>query len=409
MNDTNVEKISQNNKTTIDHTHKQFIITTNSSQQIYSCLVNFITKHYVDQHKININDDFNELVITYVRDLDDPKTPIYHIPEDKQIIIVHNNNNITCKISKISKDHGTHLYVKYLYCLKMIADSKDILENFILDADEYDNNIEPLSISYYDIDSKKWSRSGRLQQRSEESLVMDTTILSNLFKDIELFHSKESKDDYNFFGISYKRNFLFYGKPGTGKTSLAKIIASKWRKNIYIVAFDPKLTDTALLNAVSQIQDKNGILLLEDIDCAFQNRDDTINSNVSYSTLFNVLDGVSSPKGLITIITTNFIDKLDKALLRPGRIDMMIEFGKAIKQQLIDLLKIYKLDFKQETINKIYSICVEKDLVTATISGFLFRYRREKLNDDEYLKLFEKYIKEINPMFSKKVPDGLYG
>lgn len=400
MDDINDTEMIQLN-TQKDHNDTQFTAEILSSSPSYYSIMEFITKQYIEQ-----NGDVNKLMFSHVEQLKAHNELVYYFPENTKITIDYKGNFITCEANTISSDHGTNTHVKFLSCLTIVVKTKEVLDNLILDMYKTQKS---LSVKSFDVKSQNWRFIGALQSRPEESIVMDKKILSNLFEDIELFCSKESEEEYDRFGQIYKRNYLLYGKPGSGKSSLVNIIANKFKRSIYVLCFDPNLTDNSLMIAISSINDKNAILLVEDLDCIFHNRDDDNKSNVTFSTLLNVFDGVSSPRGLITIVTSNHVEKLDKALLRPGRIDMMVEFGNMTKQQLMDLLNIYTLGLKKETINKIYSLCVEKELVTAMISGFLFRYRREKLLDDEYVKYFEKYLKEIDPVFSKKGPNGIYG
>lgn len=384
---------------------KQFTVTLDSSGGDYYSLMKFITIIYIEQHKMD--DNFNELVFSH-EDVGEERELIYNFPEGREITITYKDEHVTCVNTKLSSDHGTQNEVVYLYGLKIIAKTKEIIDSLILEATV---KKDKLNIYHYVADPGYWKKNGLVQQRSAESLVIDKTVMTDLFEDIELFCAKESEAEYSFFGQPYKRNYLFHGLPGTGKSSLVSIIANKWKRNIYIVCFDPQLTDSALMSAVASINDKNSILLLEDIDCVFQNRESesTSKSNVSYSTLFNVLDGVSRVKGMITIITTNFVNKLDKALIRPGRVDFMVGFDIITEQQLLDLLKIYSLNLKKETVDKIYSLCEEKELVPAVLSGFLFRNRKKNLTDIEYITLFKKYLTEINPVYTKKITNGMYG
>lgn len=60
---------------------------------------------------------------------------------------------------------------------------------------------------------------------------------------------------------------------------------------------------------------------------------------LSLSALLNVIDGVASQEGRILIMTTNHIEKLDEALIRPGRVDMMVKFNLASTQQLIQIFE----------------------------------------------------------------------
>ena len=59
------------------------------------------------------------------------------------------------------------------------------------------------------------------------------------------------------------------------------------------------------------------------------------------SGILNILDGIHHTNGLITIMTTNFVDRLDKALIRPGRIDYRIKFNYAVKEQIEQMYNVF--------------------------------------------------------------------
>ena len=81
------------------------------------------------------------------------------------------------------------------------------------------------------------------------------------------------------------------------------------------------------------------IILLEDIDSAFASREDTPRSGgypnyVTFSGLLNCLDGVVSTEERLVFMTTNYLERLDPALIRPGRVDFKQLIDKASKSQL---------------------------------------------------------------------------
>lgn len=101
--------------------------------------------------------------------------------------------------------------------------------------------------------------------------------------------------------------------------------------------------DADFLNRMQDIP-SGAIVLIEDVDAAFVSRDyepsSTTNkkkSTVSFSALLNAIDGVGASEGRILIITTNHVDRLDKALIRPGRTDLRFSFGDAIASQAREL------------------------------------------------------------------------
>jgi chaperone BCS1 len=79
----------------------------------------------------------------------------------------------------------------------------------------------------------------------------------------------------------------------------------------------------------------NAIILLEDVDAVFSERSAGKSAGgVSFSGLLNALDGVASQEGRLFFMSTNHIEKLDPALIRPGRCDVKVELNRASKKQM---------------------------------------------------------------------------
>ena len=109
------------------------------------------------------------------------------------------------------------------------------------------------------------------------------------------------------------------------------------------------------MNAVGDVP-ANSVLLFEDIDCmkgskaraaastatgnsASQNQSPATQNCVTLSGLLNVLDGFYAPSNVLFVMTTNHVEALDEALLRPGRIDYKLYLGKATDRQKIELYR----------------------------------------------------------------------
>lgn len=100
------------------------------------------------------------------------------------------------------------------------------------------------------------------------------------------------------------------------------------------------LTDDAIAEYLRDAP-QNSIIVLEDVDAIFVERtaaakDDNKrgNTSVSFSGLLNALDGVASQEGRLLFMTTNHIEKLDPALIRPGRCDVQLQLKLASKNQM---------------------------------------------------------------------------
>ena len=198
---------------------------------------------------------------------------------------------------------------------------------------------------------------------------------------------------YKQYQIPYRKGILFYGPPGTGKTSLIKALAYEYQMNIYVINVnDSDINDDTISNILSSIGSSGSkILLFEDVDSAFSdkemvknevkisdliedeaeepktptthnttNKPDTKETNdvniayatleklakqsnqsnkfLTYSGLLNALDGVlSGHEGVITVMTTNYIEKLGQAFLRPGRIDRKFKLAQCNDEQIYQM------------------------------------------------------------------------
>lgn len=177
-----------------------------------------------------------------------------------------------------------------------------------------------------------WEDRGVRCARPVESVVLPNGDMERITDDLDLFW--RSEDRYREAGIPYRRGWLLYGTPGTGKTSVVSAIAGQFKRDIYILSLSGSgMTDANLLGLVGEVE-KGSIILLEDIDAAFEQREGQQEKGVTFSGLLNVLDGITSPEGSVVFMTTNHIDKLDPALIRPGRIDRRLEFRGADLDQI---------------------------------------------------------------------------
>jgi chaperone BCS1 len=196
-----------------------------------------------------------------------------------------------------------------------------------------------------------------------ESVVLEPGEKEHMLRDMMQF--RRSKQRYERLGVPYHRGYLLYGPPGTGKTSLVSALAAHFGLSIYIINL-ADFNDRSLMSAVNNVP-ANSVLLFEDIDCmkgsqsrteaspgAGQNggamvgtKEVAPNQNgVTLSGLLNVLDGFAAPTGVLFVMTTNHVEKLDPALLRPGRIDYKLYLGKASDRQKGEL---YRRFFPEST------------------------------------------------------------
>jgi mitochondrial chaperone BCS1 len=180
---------------------------------------------------------------------------------------------------------------------------------------------------------ENWQLSDTKPRRPLASVVLDEGAAHRLLDDIHEFFARRAW--YETMGIPWRRGYLLHGPPGTGKTSIAYALAGELKLNLCALSLtNPKLNDHTLADLLQRTPARS-LILIEDIDAFFnERRKQDARVEVSFSGLLNALDGVGAQEGRIVVLTTNHRDRLDAALIRPGRIDMEVELGHASKAQL---------------------------------------------------------------------------
>ncbi|KAJ3509901.1 hypothetical protein NLJ89_g4973 [Agrocybe chaxingu] len=261
--------------------------------------------------------------------------------------------------------------------LTILAWSRKVLDRLMLDAKKAHQLNGHRSICVYAAKFKyseyQWWHMACRAKRSLQSIVLDPGIKDMLLEDARDFLA--SKQWYDSRGIPFRRGYLLYGAPGSGKSSLIHSIAGELKLNVYVMSLSGVgLDDDALRELVSSLPTRC-ILLMEDIDVALSNplnRDPRKKdgkpspssttstpappalprSRVTLSGLLNALDGIAAAEGRLLFATTNKYDALDPALCRPGRMDLHIEFKLASRYQAAQFFKYFFSPEGHEKIQK---------------------------------------------------------
>ncbi|XP_040985642.1 AAA-ATPase ASD, mitochondrial-like [Juglans microcarpa x Juglans regia] len=189
-----------------------------------------------------------------------------------------------------------------------------------------------------------------------ETMAMDRVKKQEIVDDLLTF--SKSKDFYKKIGKVWKRGYLLYGPPGTGKSTMIAAMANLLNYDVYDLELTAVRDNIELRKLLIETTSKS-IIVIEDIDCSLdltgqrkkkankssedENIDEKVNresakketreeagsSKVTLSGLLNFIDGLwSSCAGQrLIVFTTNYVEKLDPALIRRGRMDRHIELS----------------------------------------------------------------------------------
>lgn len=254
-----------------------------------------------------------------------------------------------------------------------------------------------------------WREEARIDARPIDSVVLPSKTKDRLIQDIERFLLPKTKQFYVRNGIPYRRSYLFYGVPGTGKTSMVQALAGHFHRNVcFLLPTHPEMTDDSLREAIHRIP-SNSIVVFEDIDALFDiHRSNKISkSSLTFSGLLNALDGITSTNGQIFILTTNLRDNLDPALIRNGRVDLHFEFNYATEEQMIKMWNNFYPDSKeelsQEFINRLMKELNEKNLSITTSALQHFFVNQMESSGEEALLAVPSIVEDILRNSSKSM------
>ncbi|OZC06197.1 ATPase, AAA family [Onchocerca flexuosa] len=182
----------------------------------------------------------------------------------------------------------------------------------------------------------EWRRFGTpMRKRPLTSVVLDDGVANSIVNDFQEFCS--SSKWYTERGIPYRRGYLFYGPPGSGKSSFIAALASYFGYSVCMLSLSERTLDDDRLNHLLNTPPPY-------LGFGFKKQlSKVVNKSyiyrVTFSGLLNAIDGVASADERILFMTTNHIDRLDPALIRPGRVDVKQYFGYCTETMFSEMFK----------------------------------------------------------------------
>lgn len=255
-----------------------------------------------------------------------------------------------------------------------------------------------------------------------DTLAIDSGLKKAITDDLDRFLKR--KDFYKKVGKAWKRGYLLYGPPGTGKSSLIAAMANYLKFDIYDMELANVRNDSDLRKLLLRTANRS-ILVIEDIDCSVKlpNRAEPTKEKRSHpptdqtftlSGLLNFIDGLWSSCGVerIIIFTTNNKDKLDPALLRPGRMDLHVHMSyltidgfRVFAKNYLDIDEHWRFEEIEELIKKIdvspaevAEELMKSDDADVSLEGLVHflraKTKKTQINDDDDEKDKEQKLQD---------------
>ena len=255
--------------------------------------------------------------------------------------------------ARFSPGEGFHLFVldgRLMWMKREVQVAASIIEKITLStfgrnkrpleaiakaamADQIERELNRIAVYVPSPYNNEWMRARLGNNRKLDSVVLKAGQKEAILADLHRFFGASAR--YETLGIPWRRGYLLYAPPGTGKTSLVTALASELSLNVCVLSLaSPNVTDEKIGNLLASVPQRSAILI-EDVDAFFQQRSKADSGvKVSYSGFINALDGVAAHEGSVVFLTTNHPQLIDEAAIRSGRVDFRFELGLCDRDQL---------------------------------------------------------------------------
>jgi chaperone BCS1 len=216
--------------------------------------------------------------------------------------------------------------------IQLLGRDREVLRELARDAYEAARSSEQAGIHVHAIKWEGWSRVATKAPRPASSVVLPAGVFEALAEDLRIFRA--ARDWYGEMGIPWKRGYLLHGPPGNGKSSLVLALATLIDAGLYYLNLaNSEVSDESLPTLLAEVPG-GSIVLIEEVDTLFEQREaKRADVKLTFGGLLNALDGPTAQEGLVVVMTTNHLERLDPALVRPGRIDVRTHLGNAAPEQ----------------------------------------------------------------------------
>ena len=336
------------------------------------------------------------------------------IPRDLEDISDITYGFVGADLAALSKEAAMVVLRKVLPDLKLKEEqplSKELLEKLVITQDDFKEALKfvrPSALREVLIEKPnvKWTDIGGLDK-----------VKQSLAEAVEwpLKHPK----DFERMGIRPPRGILLYGAPGTGKTLLAKAVATESKAN-FILVKGPELLSKWVGESEKQVreifkkarQTSPTIIFFDEMDSLAPKRGAYTGTHVTESVVNQILteiDGLETMHDVVVLAATNRPDMIDAALLRPGRFDRLILTPIPDKKTREDIFKVHtkSMPLKGVDIKKLVELTegyTGSDIEAVCREAAIDALRKTDMKAKEVtMKNFEEGLKDIRPSVNKSV------
>ena len=267
--------------------------------------------------------------------------------------------------------------VRESFSITIYSRDRRVAQQLLEDARDVAMPLSRERLSIYRPSYSSWTEQMQRLPRPADSVILREGQMDDLIEDARTFLTR--REWYLERGLPYRRGYLLHGPPGTGKSSTVLAIASELGMDLALLSLTSASLDDNELGELLSSVPANAIVLIEDIDCAFIKREQTGDklSRLTFSGLLNALDGVAAGEGRLLFATTNHPERLDPALVRPGRIDRRDEIGNATREQAKKVFERFFPDGDPAVAKYFAESLPDEALPVSAIQTHLIRYAHD--------------------------------
>lgn len=242
-----------------------------------------------------------------------------------------------CWLSKSRvESNGTTYQITHQITVGMLGRNQKLLEEMV-DEFRWKPSHERGHLFFADYAAGSWGTCQRVSPRKLSTIVLNRGVMEELTKTLDWF--MVNRQWYHDRGLAYRMVILLEGPPGTGKTSLLRALTTHYRRNL--CPLNLSMVSDEKLPQLLRSAPEDAFIVMEDFDSCpavlkVEAKPPNLNTPAAMmemigrsgkSAILQALDGVDVLDGQVIFLTTNYVDRIEPALLRDERVNHKFHLG----------------------------------------------------------------------------------